>query len=177
MTTIAIPDYLTGTWTADPAHSEISFSVRILTVGKVRGRFAGYDLTIVTDPDPLRSSVAATIELGSIDTGNERRDEHLCSADFLAVEQHPRMRYRSTGIRPTDVGWIIDGELTLHDATVPVPLAVAVGRFANGGQRAHFTATAQLHRGDFGIDRWTGGGAVIGDKISIGLNIEGVRQQ
>jgi len=178
--TVAIPSYLAGIWKAYPAHSEISLSVRLLVVGKVRGQFTSYGVTIVTSQDPLGSSVAAEIDLASIDTGNERRDNHLRSADFFEVETYPTMSYRSTGIRQASDGWIIDGELTLHGVTRRVPLAVEVNWFSpdpNGGQRAGFSATAQVNRGDFGIDRWTGGGAVVGGKVSIGLRIEAVLQQ
>ena len=117
---VAIPGYLAGTWKADPVHSEIGLSVRQLMVGKIRGQFTSYDITIVTSQDPLGSSVAATIELASIDTGNERRDNHLRSADFFDVETYPTMSYRSTGIRQTDDGWIIDGELTSQRAALGI---------------------------------------------------------
>jgi polyisoprenoid-binding protein YceI len=178
----AIPDYLAGTWKADPVHSEIAFSVRHLMVSKARGRFTGYDVTIVTSEDPLASTVAATIDLASIDTGFEPRDSHLRSADYFDVEQYPTMSYRSTGIGQTDNGWVIDGELTLHGVTRHVPLAVEVNGFRPdpfGGQRAGFSATAQINRRDFGIDLnmpMDGGGVVIGDRVSISIEIEAVRQ-
>jgi polyisoprenoid-binding protein YceI len=180
--TVAIPGYLAGTWKADPVHSEIAFSVRHLMVGKVRGRFTGYDVTIVTSDDPLGASVAATIDLASIDTGNEPRDNHLRSADYFEVEKYPTMSYRSTGIRRVDDGWVIDGELTLHGVTRPVSLTGEVNGFAPdpwGGQRAGFSATAQINRRDFGIDLtipMDGGGVAVGNKVSISLEIEAVLQ-
>lgn len=178
--TVAIPGYLAGTWKADPVHSEIAFSVRHLMVSKVRGRFTSYDVTIITSEDPLGSSVAATIDLASIDTSNEPRDNHLRSADYFEIEKYPAMSYRSTGIRRAGDGWVIDGELTLHGVTRQVPLAVEVNGFGPdpwGGQRAGFSATAQLSRRDFGIDITTtmdGGGVAVGDKVSISLEIEAV---
>jgi polyisoprenoid-binding protein YceI len=181
--TVAIPSYLAGTWKVDPVHSEIAFSVRHLMVSKARGRFTSYDVTIVTSEDPLGSSVTATIDLASIDTGNKQRDNHLRSADYFEVEKHPTMSYRSTGIRQTDDGWVIDGELTLHGVTRQVPLAVEVNGFGPdpyGGQRAGFSATAQVNRSDFGIDLtipMDGGGVVIGDKVSISLEIQAIHQQ
>jgi polyisoprenoid-binding protein YceI len=180
---VAIPGYLVGTWKADPVHSEIAFSVRHLMVAKVRGRFTSYGVTIVTSQDPLGSSVAATIDLASVDTGNEPRDNDLRSADYLEVDKYPTMSYRSTGIRQTDDGWVIDGELTLHGVTRQVPLAVEVnglGPDPFGGQRAGFSATAQINRRDFGISNiipMDGGGVVVGDKVSISLEIEAVLQQ
>jgi polyisoprenoid-binding protein YceI len=178
--TVAVPGYLVGTWKADPAHSEIGLSVRMLMVGRVRGQFTSYDVTIVTSEDPRGSSVTAKIDLASIDTGNGRRDNHLRSADFFEVEAYPTMNYRSTGIRPSGDGWIIDGELRLHGVARQVPLALEANGFGpgrSGGQRAAFSATAQINRGDFGIDRWAGGGAVVGDKVRISLKIEAVLQQ
>jgi polyisoprenoid-binding protein YceI len=182
LATATIPGHLAGTWKADPAHSEVAFSVRHLMVSNTRGRFTSYDVTIVATEDPLRSSVTATIDLASIDTGLEMRDEHLRSADYLDVEKYPAMSYRSTAARPTGDGWVIDGELTLHGVTRPVPLTEAhgVGVDPWGNQRAGFSATAQISRRDFGIDISTpmdGGGVVVGDKVSISLEIEAVRQQ
>jgi polyisoprenoid-binding protein YceI len=178
--TVAIPGYRAGTWKADPAHSEIAFSIRQVMVSKVRGRFTSYDVTIVTGKDRLGSSIAATIDLASVDTGNERRNNHLRSADILKVEKHPTMSYRSTGIRQVDDGWVIDGELTLHGVTRQVPLTVEVNGFApdpHGGQRAGFSATAQVNRRDFGIAIPMSGGGVVSDKVSISLEIEAVLQQ
>jgi polyisoprenoid-binding protein YceI len=179
--TVAIPGYLTGTWKADPVHSEIAFSVRQLVISKVRGRFTGYDVTIVTSEDPLASSVTATIGLASIDTGNERRDNHLRSADFLEVEKFPTMTYRSTAMRRADDSWIVDGELTLHGVTRHVPLAVEMNGFGPdpwGGQRAGFSATAQINRRDFGIVLTVplDGGVGVGDKVSISIEIQAVIQ-
>ncbi len=181
--TIAIPGYLAGIWNADPAHSEVAFSVRHLMVSKTRGRFTSYDATLVIAEDPVDSTVTATIDLASIDTGNEMRDNHLRSADYFETEKYPTMSYRSTGVRQTDDGWAVDGELTLHGVTRQVPMAVEVNGFRPdpfGGQRAGFSATAQINRRDFGIDLtipMDGGGVAVGDKVSISLEIEAVLQK
>jgi polyisoprenoid-binding protein YceI len=181
--TIAIPGYLIGTWKADPVHSEVAFSVRHLMVSKTRGRFTSYDATLVTGEDPLDSTVTATIDLASIHTGFELRDNHLRSADYFEIEKYPTMSYRSTGVRQSDDGWTVDGELTLHGITRQVPMALEVNGFGPdpfGGQRAGFSATAQINRRDFGIDLTTpldGGGVAVGDKVSISLEIEAVLQR
>jgi hypothetical protein len=110
-----------------------------------------YDATIITSEDPRGSSVAATIDLASIDTGNEMRHNHLRSAEYPDVEKYPPMSYCSTARG----GWVIDGELTLHGVTLQVPLAVQMNGFGPdqfGGQRAGFFATAQVSRREFGID-------------------------
>ena len=178
-----VPGYLAGTWKADPAHSEVAFSVRHLMITTTRGRFTGYDVTIVTGEDPLDSAVTATIDLASVDTGLAPRDNHLRSADYLDVETYPTMTYRSTGSRRTGDGWVVDGELTLHGVTRQVPLAVEVNGFTPdgfGGQRAGFSATARISRRDFGIDLTVpmdAGGVAVGDKVSISLEIQAVLQK
>ena len=173
----AVPEYLAGTWKVDPERCTIAFSVRQLGV-KVHGHFTNFAITIVTGDDPSRLSVNATIDLASLDTGNQRRDEHVRSDTFFDVTDHPTASYVSTGIRRAGEGWVIDGELTLHGITRNVPLAVGVaglGPGPNGGQRARFSATAQVKRSEFGIDRWTGGGLVVSDKVPISLEIHAIR--
>ncbi|WP_326673969.1 YceI family protein [Streptomyces sp. NBC_01257] len=171
--TAAIPGYLAGTWRADPDRCEVAFSLRYLTFGTARGRFTGCDATIVTREEPRASAVTATVDVASIDTGNEKRDKHLRSADYLDAENHPTMSYRSTGIRRSADGWTVDGELTLHGVTRQVPLAVEPDGFGpgpSGGQQAGFTATARIDRRDFGITaRTDGGGVLVGNKVSIRL--------
>src|ERR1700753_3283174 len=98
MTTVAIPGYVVGTWKVDTTHSEVSFMVRHMMVTKVRGRFRTFDATIQTSETAEQSSVQAEIDLSSIDTGNEQRDDHIRSADFFDVTVHPKMTYRSTGV-------------------------------------------------------------------------------
>ena len=180
LTTTQIPGYIAGTWTIDPVHTDVSFIVRHMMVSKVRGRFARVEGQIVTAANPLESAATATIDLASIDTGNEQRDAHLRSPDFLDVEKYPTMTYRSTGIRPSGDGFVVDGELSLHGVTRPVQLAaeiVGFGPDAYGGTRAGFSATAEINRRDFGIDLtlpMTGGGVVVGDKVQLALEVQAV---
>ena len=98
-TAVEIPGYVAGTWAIDPVHSEVSFVVRHMMVSKVRGRFDKFEGTIVTAPDPLQSSVTATVDLSSVNTGEPNRDNHIRSADFFEVESHPTLTFRSTGVR------------------------------------------------------------------------------
>jgi polyisoprenoid-binding protein YceI len=183
ISTVTHPDYRVGTWKADPVHSEIAFSVRHLMLSNVRGRFTRYDVTINTGEDLSESSITTTIELASIDTGNQPRDEHLRSADYLDVQHHSVMSYRSTGIRRDGDGWLVDGELTLHGITRPVSLTSQVNGFAAdpfGGRRAGFSATAKISRREFGIGAalpLDGGGVAVGDTVAISLEIEAVLQQ
>ena len=180
ITESTIPGYVTGTWTIDPVHSEVGFSVRHMMVSKVRGKFNVFSGDIVTADNPLDSSVSATIDLSSIDTGNSDRDNHIRSADFFEVDTHKTMTFRSTGIRSDGDDYVLDGELTLKGVTKPVALKVELGGIgpdAYGGTRAGFTATGEIKRSDFGVDFnavLETGGVVVADKVTINLEIEAV---
>jgi len=178
--TETIPGYLAGTWTIDPVHSEVGFSIRHMMVSKVRGRFATFSGTITTAEDPTASSARAEIALASIDTNNEQRDGHLRSNDFFNTESNETMTWVSTGVKIDDGDIVVDGELTLLGVTRSVPLAVefnGIGPDAWGGTRAGFSATTEINRSDFGLSfnmPLDGGGVVIGDKVTIHLEIEAV---
>ena len=186
MTTLetpGIPGYLAGTWTIDPVHSEVRFSVRHLMVSKVGGRFGRFEGTFVTAADPLASVLSASGDLASIDTGNPDRDAHVRSADFLDVDRYPTLTYRSTGIRPEGDHFVVDGELSLHGVTKAVPLHLEVNGFQPnspfGDTRAGFSATAEIDRREFGIEFNTpleGGGVGLGNRIPITLEIQAILQ-
>jgi len=178
----AIPGYVAGTWTIDPVHSEVGFSVRHMMVSKVRGKFTKFGGEVVTADDVLSSSVTAEIDLSSIDTGAEQRDAHLRSPDFFDTENHPLMTYRSSGIRAHGDDFVLDGELTLKGITKSVPLTLEVNGFgpdAYGGTRAGFSAKGEINRQEFGVT-WNAametGGVVVSDKVTIHLEIEAVLQ-
>ncbi|MEY2424217.1 MAG: hypothetical protein QOI95_4284 [Acidimicrobiaceae bacterium] len=175
-----IPGYTAGTWTIDPVHSEVGFTVRHMMVSKVRGKFATFGGDIVTGANPLESSVTAEIDLSSIDTGNPDRDTHIKSADFFNVDAHKVMTYRSTGVRADGEDFILDGELSLKGVTKPVSLRLELGGFGPdpyGGTRTGFTATGEIKRSDFGVDFnavLETGGVVVSDKVNLYLEIEAV---
>jgi polyisoprenoid-binding protein YceI len=179
-TAIEIPGYLAGSWTIDPVHSDVAFTVRHMMVSKVRGHFTRLEGQIVTGADPLASTVTAMIDLDSIDTNNAQRDDDLRSANFFEVDKYPKMTYRSIGIRHTEDGFDVDGELTLHGVTRTVTLALDVNGFTKdpfGGTRAGFSATTEINRQDFDISitiPMDGGGVVVGDKIQIFIEIEAI---
>lgn len=182
-TTTVFPGYLTGTWAIDPTHSEVGFSIRHLMLSKVRGRFARFEGTLVTADDPLASSVEATVDLSSVDTGQPDRDAHLRSADFFDVEQHPTLTYRSTGIREDGDDLVLDGELTIRGVTKSVPLVLEVHGFQAvtpfGDSRVGFSARGEIDRNDFGVSfnaPLEGGGVVVGNKVQLNLEIEAIRQ-
>jgi polyisoprenoid-binding protein YceI len=176
--TTDIPGYLAGTWAIDPAHSDVSFTVRHLGVSKVRGHFDTFEGQITTAENPLESSVTATIDAASINTRNEQRDAHVRGEDFLDTDTYPTITFTSTGAHVDGDDFLIDGELTLHGVTRKVTLELEINGFGDGldGKPvAGFSATTEINRKDFGI---TGGGAgaVVGDKIKIILEIEAAKR-
>ncbi|WP_131742350.1 YceI family protein [Actinomadura roseirufa] len=181
---VEIPGYVAGTWEIDPVHSGVGFTIRHLMVSKVRGRFGTFEGTIITAEDVLDSSVTATVDLSSIDTGNAQRDEHVRSADFLDVAKYPSMTFRSTGLRAEDEGFLLDGELSLREVTKDITFRLQVEGFGPDvfrqddpfkGARVGFTATGELSRLEFGVgDGATipGGALALSDKIQIVLEIQ-----
>jgi polyisoprenoid-binding protein YceI len=181
-TTVDLPGYVTGTWDIDPAHTDVGFVVRHLVVTKVRGKFFDVKGTIVTTENPLESSVDITIDMNSISTHNDGRDQHLRSADFFEVETHPVMTYKASGARQDGENYVLDGELTLKGVTKVVPLTFELNGFSGdpwGGTRAGFSATAQINRKDFNVnfEGVQNGLAVVGDKIDIQIEVEVVLRQ
>ncbi len=177
-TTQAIPGYVTGTWTIDPVHSEVGFSVRHMMVSKVRGKFASFEGSVTTTENLLDSSVTASVDLESIDTGSADRDNHIRSADFFEVDANKTMTFVSTGIREDGGEYKLDGDLTLKGVTKPVTFDLEVNGFgpdAYGGTRAGFSATTVINRRDFGVDfnaAMETGGLVVADKVTVQLEIE-----
>ena len=182
-TSTQLPGYVAGTWDIDPVHSDVSFSVRHMMVSKVRGRLGAFTGQIVTAPEFTDSTVTATVDASSVDTGNAQRDGHIRTADFFEVETYPTWTFRSTGIRADGDDYALDGELTIKGVTRPVSFALEANGFgpdAYGGTRAGFSATTTINRNDFGVDiamPLDGGGVVVSDKVQVALEIEAVLQQ
>ena len=167
-----------GTWDIDPAHSEVGFTVRHLGLSKVRGRFNAFSGTVTIADDQTASSVAASIDLSSVDTNNKMRDGHLKSADFLNAEDSPTMTFVSTGVTET----ALSGDLTIRGITKPVTLDLSYNGVAVDGYeatRAGFNASGQILRSDFGIafNAPLGiDGMLVSDKVAIELEIQATRQ-
>lgn len=170
-----------GTWAIDPVHSSIAFSVRHLLVSKVRGTFDTFSGAVVVGEDGT-PSVTAEIAVDSVDTRNEQRDAHLKSADYFDVENHPTASFASTGVRESGDTYVLDGVFTLKGIAEPVSLDLEFNGTNPGmghGEVAGFTASVVLNRKDFGIVvdlPLETGGAVVGDKVTITLEIEALKQ-
>jgi polyisoprenoid-binding protein YceI len=172
-----------GPWTVDPAHSSVAAVAQHLGISSVRGRFTDFACTIEVAPDDItKSRVEAVIRAASIDTGNGMRDTHLKSADFLDVERHPEITYRSTGVTAAGSDrWTVHGELGLHGVVRPVDLDLAylgTGPDPWGGTRAAFRATTELRREDFAMNYnqvLQASIAAIGTTLRVELDIQAVR--
>ena len=174
----------TSTWAIDPVHSFAEFAVKHMMVATAKGRFTTLAGTLQLDAaHPANSSVVASIDIASIDTGEPKRDGHLRTDDFFNAEQHPRATFRSSRVEPVDEEHAkVYGELTIRDVTRPVVFDVEFegqGTDAYGHQRAGFTATTALDRLDYGI-RWNPaletGGFVVSNRVKLTLHISAVKQ-
>lgn len=167
----------------DPSHSEVSFQIRHL-VSQVRGRFNDFSGAVQLDPKNLpASSVDFRIKATSIDTGNADRDKHLRTADFFDVEKFPEITFKSDSIKAAGKDkYNVTGTLTMHGVSKKVTLPVTfLGQAKDpwGNTRAGFELETKLNRKEYGIE-WNkaldSGGALLGDDVSVAINLETVKK-
>ncbi|MBX0329342.1 YceI family protein [Oscillochloris sp. ZM17-4] len=171
-------------WVIDPSHSQVAFSARHMMLAKVRGRFDRFSGTVEFDEqNPINSAVTVSIEADSIDTRDEKRDGHLKSPDFLDVANFPAISFVSKKVEVVDEthGKII-GDLTIRGVTNEVVLATEYNGQAKapwGTTSAGFSAEAKISRVDWGLT-WNvaleTGGVLVGDEITISIELEIVKQ-
>jgi polyisoprenoid-binding protein YceI len=164
-----------GRWAVDPAHSSVGFTVRHLGVSKVRGRFAAFDAEVVIGDDLATTSVTATIDLASVDTGNADRDAHLRQPDMFDVANRPTLSFRSTRVVEDGDGWRLEGELALGDAVQPVALAVELGGLevhpVDGRRHAGFEAVGEVRRAELGVAPSIPS-AMLGNVVKVELDLQ-----
>ena len=172
-----------GTYVLDATHKHVGFVVKHLMVSKVRGQFAEATATVTIAENPLDSTVSATIQTASVETGQADRDNHLRTGDFFEAEKYPAIEYRSTGIKSHSGNeFVLDGELTIKGVTRPVDLLVefeGVGRSPYGFDVFGFSASTEIDREDWGLTynmALEAGGVMIGKKIKIEIEGEAIRQ-
>lgn len=164
----------------DPAHTQVMFKVRHMGVSTVTGRFNRFAATFGYDPaNPAASWLTATIDAASIDTENDRRDNHLRSADFFAADSYPTLTFQSTRVEPAGEGRLeVAGDLSIRGVTKPVVLDVTLegAALGQGGRPiTGWTAETTINRKDYGLmwNRLTeAGGWVVGDDVRIVLEVE-----
>jgi polyisoprenoid-binding protein YceI len=178
---IALPE--PGDWELDPVHTSVEFVARHLMVSKVRGRFTNASGTIHIADDPAASWVEVEVDTASVESGDEKRDEHLRSPDFFDVERYPKITFRSTRLEGESPGhFLLHGDLTVHGVTRPVTLEAEYHGWTPspiGDRRAGFSATTEVDREDFGLT-WNvaveAGGVLVGKKARLEFEIEAVKQ-
>jgi polyisoprenoid-binding protein YceI len=174
-----------ATYEIDPAHTSVQFSVRHMMISNVRGEFTKLSGKVVGDAaKPTETTVEATIDATSIDTRNEKRDEHLRSPDFLDTAKFPTLTFKSTKVEKAGDVWKVAGDLTLHGVTKPVVLDVTnltpPMKDPWGNTRIGAQATTKISRQDFGIvfnKTLDGGGVLVGDEIAITIDVEVTQKQ
>jgi len=163
----------------DPVHSSVTFGVRHI-VSRVQGSFIDFAGQIVYDPaNPGQSSVETTIQVASVNTGNQRRDDHLRSPDFFDAEKYPTIAFKSTKVELAGEKMLkVTGDLTMHGVTRSVVMDVEVlgvgAHPSRGTPMAGFEAKVKLMRSEFGVNSWADVVGVLGDEIAITINIEAV---
>lgn len=170
----------TSTWTSDPMHSEVDFNVEHMSVSHVHGRIGNVAATIVLDEtDITKSTVTATIDVSTIDTGVAARDTDLKSDRFFGVANFPTANFASTSVAKNGSELTVTGNFTLHGITKPVVLTVEgpSGPAPGMDKKPHsgFTATTTISRGDFGIGAKIPS-AVVGDAVKLTIELEVVKQ-
>lgn len=171
----------TEKWTVDSAHSEVGFTVKHMMISKAKGTFDKFDAVIEADVEDLTDSkVEVTIDAASINTRNEDRDNHLRSADFFDVENHPTITFVATDVkRKGDSEYDVTGDLTMNGNTKPVNLDVTFeGQSKDpmgGGMVAGFSGVTQISRKEFGLT-WNAavetGGVLVSDDVKIHFELE-----
>lgn len=167
----------------DLAHSYVGFGVKHLVISTVKGNFDDFSGTINFDEnDMTKSSVDVKIQVGSIDTDNTDRDNHLRSADFFDVENYPEMVFKSDSVTKEDDKYVMHGQLTLHGVTKPIDVHFEfLGKINSpwGQEVIAFDGTASLSRKEYGMT-WNktleAGGLLVGDEIKIEIHIEAVKK-
>lgn len=182
-TTTQTPAAVT-TWNLDPAHSHAEFKVKHMMISNVKGSFSALSGVLTENPaDPAQSSVEASIDISSINTGDAQRDAHLKSADFFDAEKYPTMTFKATLVKPNgDGGYDVTGDLGIHgqirQQTFVVDGPSAPAKDPWGNTRIGLSATTKISRKDFGLN-WNAaletGGILVGDDVNITLEIQFIK--
>ena len=173
-----------GTYSIDPAHTVVGFSIRHLEINWVEGRFKDITGEInFNDKDVTKSSVTFIAKTASIDTGVEARNTHLRSADFFEVEKYPEMTFRSARVQKKGSGYVMSGDLTIKGVTKPISFPFTMTGAVKdpwGGTRFGVKAETTINRRDFGINYGNpmpSGGLDVGNEVHIDLNFEAVKAE
>ena len=173
---------IAGVWVLDPGHAEVAFVGRHFGLTKIRGRFTGVAGTVAIADDIAESRVEVTVDMASVSSGDQSRDDHLRSPDFFDVAEHPTATFRSTALTLDAPRATMVGELTIKNVTRLVVLDVSyLGHAADpwGNDRAVFSASGRINREDWGLT-WNmvleAGGLLVSKEITLEIDVELIRQ-
>lgn len=175
---------LTSTkWVVDPMHSEVQFKVKHLVISTVTGSFKSFEGNLETESEYFTGAkIQFSLDVSSIDTNQEQRDDHLKSADFFDAEQYPKIRFESTAFTKDRDNYTLIGNLTIKEVTKPVTLAVEHGGVVDdfyGNTKAGFEITGKINRKDYGLI-WNGvteaGSIIVADDIKLLINVQFTKQ-
>jgi polyisoprenoid-binding protein YceI len=173
----AAPAAAADEYAVDPVHSSVTFKISHLGLAWVHGRFNSFSGGFVIDTaDPAKSSFNLAIKAESVDSGNNKRDDHLRSPDFFNVKQFPALSFKSTAVKTTKDGYEVTGDLTMHGVTKSITFPLVGGRtaeFPRGFKRTGYTTELTLKRSEFGMDKMT---EAIGDEVAISVSFEGTKK-
>ncbi len=168
------------TWYVDPVHSNVGFGVKHMMVSTIRGRFGKLSGTLRFDPQaPERTEISVAIGTSSVDTGDERRDGHLRSPDFLDAATYPEITFASRKVTPKAEGYLVEGDLTIRNVTKRVAFDAELGGVSldkDGGQHLGASASLSIDRRDWGLE-WNqpiANGVLVGDKVKIELGVAAI---
>ncbi|MFE9423860.1 YceI family protein [Kitasatospora sp. NPDC006697] len=171
-----------GTWKLDPGHAEVGFVGRHFMLTKIRGRFTSVEATVEIGERPEDSKVSAVIDVTSLSTGDQSRDDHIKSADLFEAEKYPKAVFESTSVSWNGVEGKLVGDLTIKDVTRSVTLDVEYLGYARDpweNDRIVFSAKGKVNREDWGLT-WNmvleTGGVLVSKEIELVLDLEAVRQ-
>lgn len=171
-------------WAFDKSHSNVSFSVTHMLISEIEGDFRSFEGKIITEDDSFENAeIFLTVDLNSIDTDNENRDNHLKGDDFFNADKYPEMTFTSNKFnKVNDKNYELWGDLTIRDVTKEVKLDVVMNGIITdpwGNTRAGFKLSGELNRFDYGL-KWNNlmdaGGLIVGEIITINANIELIQQ-
>lgn len=184
-TSLGLNSAYAASYTVDPAHTQIIFKIKHLAFSTVSGNFVDFDGEFDFDPDNIAAAKAnATIKAKSVNTSNEKRDDHLRSDDFFGVEKHPELTFLSKEIKDVKGNsFIVVGDLTINGVTKSIELDAEYSGAATdpwGNERVAFSAESKIDRKDFGLT-WNkaieAGGFVVGDEVKIVLEVQGIKKK
>lgn len=168
-------------WTVDPVHSSVEFSIRHMMISRVKGSFDRFSAEIEADPHDLTTAkITFNVDVASINTANEDRDNHLRSADFFDVENYPNMTFKATKItRKSEGVYDVTGDLTIRGTTRPETFTATFEGVAKdpmgGGEKAGFNIEGEINRSEYGLT-WNApmetGGVLVSDEVKISIDLQ-----